>query len=760
MPNLRFFSERMARTAWLAGCLLLSAAWSAPAGAQTPASDPFAALVAPANEVRTPQTTARLIAWAPQGVAAGKPLWVGLQLRHAPGWHSYWQNPGDAGAPTVLHWRLPTGLVAGDVVWPVPSKIAVGPLANYGYEGTVLLAAPVTVQAAPAGPLEVALQANWLVCKKECLPEQGSFRLSLPPQGQPLAEDAAVFEATLATAPQPLPTARLRAAVSPQAFTVRLVAEGLPANWRGKALHLYPQTPGIITPAAAGTQGWQGSVWHMELPLHPQRGSQPAMLPVVLALQDTAATSEALARNAPGTPAYRLEAAVQGDWPAHQAATQTSPSPALDKALSENMQAQSGLQDKNAPTNPSSGQFAWWLALGAAFVGGLVLNLMPCVFPVLAVKVMGFARHAHRPRDLRISGLAYSAGVVGSMVLLAAALLLVRAGGEQLGWGFQLQNPYVVAALAALFTALALNLAGLYDVGHVLPGAWMQASARHPVADALLSGVLAVLVASPCSAPLLGASLGFALGLPAAQALLVFACMGLGLALPVLAASFAPRLLGFLPRPGPWMVVLRRGMAFPMFAAVIWLVWVLGRQSGMGAVAVLLALLLGLAGLLWALQLAGRARWVASALFLAALLGVGAGYGQHLSAPGASTDTPYTAEGPWQPWSPQRVQQALAAGQPVFVDYTAAWCVTCQFNKQTVLNQAAFMQLAQSQRVVLLRADWTRHDAAIGASLRSLGRAAVPTYVVYLPARPDSPEILNEILHLDAIREALSRNGA
>ena len=270
----------MARTAWLAGCLLLSAAWSAPAGAQTPASDPFAALVAPANEVRTPQTTARLIAWAPQGVAAGKPLWVGLQLRHAPGWHSYWQNPGDAGAPTVLHWRLPTGLVAGDVVWPVPSKIAVGPLANYGYEGTVLLAAPVTVQAAPAGPLEVALQANWLVCKKECLPEQGSFRLSLPPQGQPLAEDAAVFEATLATAPQPLPTARLRAAVSPQAFTVRLVAEGLPANWRGKALHLYPQTPGIITPAAAGTQGWQGSVWHMELPLHPQRGSQPAMLPV------------------------------------------------------------------------------------------------------------------------------------------------------------------------------------------------------------------------------------------------------------------------------------------------------------------------------------------------------------------------------------------------------------------------------------------------------------------------------------------------
>ena len=354
------------------------------------------------------------------------------------------------------------------------------------------------------------------------------------------------------------------------------------------------------------------------------------------------------------------------------------------------------------------------------------------------------------------------------MLLLAGLLLLVRAGGEQLGWGFQLQNPYVVAVLAVLFTTLALNLAGVFDVGQVLPARWLQASAQHPVADALLSGVLAVLVASPCSAPFMGASLGFALALPAGQALVLFAAIGLGLALPVLVASFFPRCVAWLPKPGRWMELFKQSMALPMLAAALWLVWVLGRQSGAAGMATLLALLLAWCGLLWALQRrAGRSRVVLGAVFAALLVGIGGVCGKNLAAvqpnglvaqqdTGEQEQARGQAQGQiWQAWSQRRVQQALAKGQPVFVDYTAAWCVTCQFNKQTVLGKAEFAALMRHNNVLLLRADWTRKDPAIAASLRSLGRAAVPVYALYLPSAPDKPHILSEILSLQAIRQIL-----
>ena len=358
-----------------------------------------------------------------------------------------------------------------------------------------------------------------------------------------------------------------------------------------------------------------------------------------------------------------------------------------------------------------------------ALVGGLILNLMPCVFPVLAVKVVGFARHGGDRRAHRLGGLAYSAGVVLSFLALGGLMLGLRAAGEQLGWGFQLQSPAVVASLAALFTVIGLNLAGVFEFGTLLPSSVSSFEARHPVADAFVSGVLAVAIASPCTAPFMGASLGFAVSLPPAQALPVFAALGLGMALPYLLASWVPTVARALPRPGAWMDTFRKLMAFPMFATVAWLVWVLGQQSGIDGAGALLALLVTLSLAVWALGLAGRARLVVGAVALALLALVGWLVGPQVTrlAPPVQASA---NEGAWQAWSPERVAELVAQDRPVFVDFTAAWCVTCQYNKQTTLSKPEVMADFAARRVALLRADWTRRDPAITQALASWVAAA------------------------------------
>ena len=352
--------------------------------------------------------------------------------------------------------------------------------------------------------------------------------------------------------------------------------------------------------------------------------------------------------------------------------------------------------------------------------------------------------------------------MVLSFVALAALLLALRAGGEQLGWGFQLQSPLVIAALAALFTLIGLNLAGVYEFGNLLPGSLAALRARHPLVDSALTGVLAVAVASPCTAPFMGASLGLAFTLPAAQALLIFAALGLGMALPYLAASAWPAVARALPRPGVWMLHFKTVMAFPMFATVVWLVWVLGSQVGIDGAAALLATLVALAFVAWALgsaSLGRRARagfGTAAALLLAAALAwtLPALRNEVVAAPSGS-NTATGADSPWQPWSPERVQAARAEGRPVFVDFTAAWCVTCQVNKRSTLGDAALLADFDARRVLLLRADWTRRDAAISAELGRLGRNGVPVYALY-PAGLAPPRILSEILSVREVRAALA----
>ncbi|HSV44239.1 MAG TPA: thioredoxin family protein, partial [Ramlibacter sp.] len=338
-------------------------------------------------------------------------------------------------------------------------------------------------------------------------------------------------------------------------------------------------------------------------------------------------------------------------------------------------------------------------------------------------------------------------------VALGALMVGLRAAGEQLGWGFQLQSPLVVAGLAALFTAIGLNLAGLFEFGGLLPASVASLQARHPVADALLSGMLAVAIASPCTAPFMGASLGLAIGLPAPQALLLFAVLGAGMALPYLLAGFVPGVARLLPRPGPWMDTFRRLMAFPMFATVAWLVWVIGQQSGIDGAGALLALLVAMSMLLWALGLAGRTRFGLAAAALACLGLVVWALGPSLvRQPDAR---PLAATGPWQAWEPGRVDQIVASGRPVFVDFTAAWCVTCQYNKKTTLSHRDVLADLGAKNVALLRADWTRRDPAITAALGQLGRSGVPVYVFYKPGA--APVVLSEVLGVDEVRSVIAK---
>jgi thiol:disulfide interchange protein DsbD len=379
---------------------------------------------------------------------------------------------------------------------------------------------------------------------------------------------------------------------------------------------------------------------------------------------------------------------------------------------------------------------------------------MPCVFPVLAIKVMSFAKEKNRATRLT-GGLAYTAGVVLSFLALGALLLGLRATGEQLGWGFQLQSPAVVAGLAVLFTLIGLNLAGLFEFGSFVPGQVAGLQAKHPTLNAFLTGVLATAIASPCTAPFMGASLGYAVGLPAVQALAVFGAIGLGMALPYLAASAVPAVARALPRPGAWMVTFKQLMAFPMFATVAWLVWVLGQQSGIDGAGALLALLVLMALVLWSLTLRGRTRTVAATLSIAlGAFGVWA-VGQNVIKPLETSSVAAASSGRWQAWAPGRVDQLAAQGQNVFVDFTAAWCVTCQYNKKTTLADADVLADMDAKNVALLRADWTRRDPAVTAALAQLGRNGVPVYVIYKPGR--APVVLSEILSVADVRAELAK---
>ncbi len=681
-----------------------------------------------AAPVRTPHVEAELVA-ARTALTPGQPLTVALRLVMQRGWHTYWQNPGDSGLPTTIEWRLPAGISAGGIQWPVPRALPVGPLVNFGYEGEVLLL--VDVAAVPdfmsGKTTTLSARADWLVCKEICIPEGADLTLALPvaasaeadPRwGDPIAQARAAL-------PQPLTGWRVTATGQGDKVELALAADGGAVD-PGK-LRFFPFAEGKIEPAGVQVALRNGARTTLTLPVARQRVGEFTRVAGVLTASDGFGAQRAATIDVP------LSGTVAA---ASVLAAVALPVPAMDVT--------------------GNAALPLYVALAFAFVGGILLNLMPCVFPVLSLKVLGFATHRDSRAAMRRHGLAFAAGVVVSFWLLAAALVALRAAGQQLGWGFQLQSPAVVMALAILFFALALNLSGVFEVRQLIPSALAGWNARNPYVNDALAGVLAVVIASPCSAPFMGAALGYALTESAPVTWATFTALGLGMALPYVLLAFMPAWRAKLPKPGPWMLRLRQLLAFPLYATVVWLAWVLGAQLGNDAVARLGAVLLLMAFALWLWPALRRGNRISGAGAIVAIaVAVAVGWPLATAVPGvdAAPSTIVADSGPWRSYSADRVAQLTSTGRPVFVDFTAAWCVTCQVNKQLVLNTDAVQQAFAGRNVALVRADWTRRDADIGRALAALGRNGVPVYVLYRPGKAPLllPEVLQQRMILDAL---------
>ncbi len=688
----------------------------------------FAAQAAP---VRTERVEAELHAEKPAAVA-GKPATVGLRLKHDEHWHTYWKNPGDSGLPTRIKWTLPEGWTASAFHWPHPDRLPFGPLVNYGYSGETMLLAELTPPAnAKPGPVTIVGDADWLVCNDVCIPEKATLKLDFAvAEGDPAPKsgETARFAKARATLPAKLEGWKAESTMAGGQLTVRFVPpEGTVAPARA---FFFPERESFIEPAAPQSLTRDGGGFRLAVRL-----AQPELkdMTSVGGVLVTEGSWPGLA----GRRAVEIAAPLVASLPAPAAALPVPDAPAA-----------TGVEGSLA------------LALAFAFLGGILLNLMPCVFPVLGIKVMGFVRHAHGDaRALWMQGVVFSVGVLVSFLVLAGILLALRAGGAQLGWGFQMQSPAFVTVLAALFFLMALNLFGVFEWGGFAQSMTSNVSAQGRYADAFLAGVLATVVATPCTAPFMGAAVGFTLAQPAAASLAVFAMLGAGMAAPVLALSLFPAALKRLPKPGVWMETFKQVMAFPLFATVVWLAWVLGAQAGNDAVMMLLAglLLLGFGAWIygrWA-RSESLLRFVFAAVFAAT--GLWLAWPTGTAAPGtAQAAVPKAGEIAWQAWSPEKLAELRAAGTPVFVDFTAAWCVTCQVNKRVALGRDEVVKAFADRGVVALKADWTNHDPRITAALAELGRNALPVYAFYAPGAPQ-PKLLPEVLTVSTLVDELSR---
>jgi thiol:disulfide interchange protein DsbD len=523
------------------------------------------------------------------------------------------------------------------------------------------------------------------------------------------------------------------ALISDDGRTLNLRIAELPQALQNSEWTVFPQTPSILLNAAVPVLTQREGSANVMLKISPERMDSPAQMSWLL-VQGKA--------DAPLGPQWVVSTPVQGQW----------------QEISDLAQPNLGLPvvDNTLMPAPAS---TWIIALLGALLGGMLLNFMPCVFPVLAIKLLSITQHSDSPRAMKQSAFAFSAGVVLSFFILGGLVLGLREAGTQLGWGFQLQSPWVVGGLAMLFAVMGLNLSGMFEFRAMVPSGLASAQWSNPLVNSAWSGVFAVLIASPCTAPFMGASLGLAIGLPAWQALPIFLAMGIGMAVPFLALSYRSDWVRRLPKPGAWMLTFKQFMAFPMYATVIWLMWVLGQQVGLDGVTGFMACLLSLVLLIWALSLQGRVAHVMSALALVLLglsLWLWAGNWTQATPVANPSEPKNQASAPalWQAWSADKVAQARQAGRPVFVDFTAAWCVTCQFNKKTTFSDAALLAQFAHKNVLLLKADWTRYDPAITAALNELGRNGVPVYAWYAPDQP--VKLLSELPSVAEIQNQLN----
>ena len=669
-----------------------------------------------------------------RNVVPGQPLNVALRQQIAPGWHTYWRNPGESGLPTTIDWSLPTGFTAGPIQWPTPERFVVDPVVGYGYHDDVLLPVTIAVPANLRSGTTVSLSAHvsWLACSDICIPEEADLRIAMPVGTvlQPDPDTAAAFAAARARMPSanPFPTT---ATVAKDDIILH-VAAGDATRLRDVAF--YPADENVVdesTPqsVAADSEG-------LVLTLRRDTSQARAVLNGVLVFRDTS------------VPGVGVSAAI-----------------AIAAPLQGGTGRPASLADSNAHVGAYSGLAGLGLitALLLAVAGGMLLNLMPCVLPVLSIKVFALVQHAQAsPREMRLQGLAYAAGVLASFAVVGGTLVALRATGSEIGWGFQLQSPVFVTLMIYLLFAVGLNLSGVFEIGGRMTGLGSNLALREGYAGSFWTGALATVVATPCTAPFMAAAIGYAITQPWFVSLLVLEAIGLGLALPYLIISFSPQARRLLPKPGLWMLRLKQFLAFPVYGTAVWLMYVLAEQVGASATTVALAglVLIGFAAWLYDAAGADGNHWrglgfgvsataVAGACALVGLIALVDDGTPSSAVPAAAAPAAGAQALHWQPFSEAAFEALRAEGKPVFIDFTAAWCITCKVNERIALADPAVTKAFADADITALRADWTRQDAGITRMLEANGRAGVPLYLFYPKAaagEPRSPVVLPQLL--------------
>jgi len=638
---------------------------------------------------------------------------VGLYFKLEPGWHVYWKNAGDSGEPPHIKWILPDGVTAGPLQFPAPKRLALGPLMDFGYEDEVLF--PLNLQFAKTvkpGPATLHAKVDWLVCREVCIPGKAELEverniLAIEPMVAAVAEpDAEIWNRLGNSLPKSLPENQ-RVVFQPSQSGFQLAVE---TGQRESSAEFFPADQDIIDNPAPQKVTPTAKGFVLELKKDASLTANPAQLKGVLELS--------------GGRAYEI-AAIPG--------TVAAAAPPL----------------------------AWGLlarATGLAFLGGLLLNLMPCVFPVLFLKGLALVNSGNEEKhQLRTHGFVYAAGILVSFWVLVGALLGLRAAGATLGWGFQFQSPVFLSLMAGLLFFLGLSLAGQFEIGLTLTSAGGALAQKQGYTGSFFTGVLAVVVATPCTAPFMGAAIGYALAQSPAVTFAVFTALALGLAAPYVALTLQPAWTRLLPRPGAWMEVLRQAVSVPIFITVIWLAWSLISAYGAGLLWSLLGSLLMLAIAGWFLGRWPAKRWstVVAALIVLIVIAASVLAPKKLAA-APETSTTTVQQGGWQPWSAQAVSGYQAQGRPVFVDFTASWCLSCQVNERVALQQPQVQQAFKDANVALLKADWTRNDDAITQALATMGRSGVPAYALYVPGQSE-PELLPEALTPGIVTDALAK---
>ncbi len=697
------------RNLWII-CLALLAVWLTPF-----------ARAAESVPVKSGRAVAQLVT-SYDTVAPGQDIYIALSMRLEPHWHTYWRNAGGPGEPAELHWDVPDTVSIGEIIWPLPQIVSTGPIVNYAFEDRLLLpmAMGISKDVRPGETLTIKAQATYLVCYQICLPEMAELSLDLV-VGEPVKDErwSGNIERTIKRAPKP---EGLEASAAFKNGDLNIDIGGGVLDFAAlKNLYFFPYEQDLID--ASAPQNISSAERGVRINLTPSFGLEAGL------------------KDIPGVLAF--EEKIENGWTRRGIEVLAVAGAKIDIGAVQNASGGAGIHTS----------VGLWAALLGAFIGGMILNLMPCVFPVLSLKVLGFARAAHDERKtIRAHGWLYTLGVMVSFLALAGVILALKAGGASVGWGFQLQNPVLVGALALLFVIIAFNLFGFFDIGGHLQntGSDLASSGGHK--GAFFTGVLAVIVATPCTAPFMAGALGFAFAQSELTTLLIFTALGAGFALPFLALSYAPGLLKRLPKPGAWMDIFKQFLAFPMLGAAIWLMWVLTVQTGAGGILRVMGAILAFGFAIWV--------WKRKGVFAKILVAVSVLTTGYLiyDLRNAQYEQMLAELPEAQAWSSERVAQLRAEGKIVFVDFTAAWCVSCKVNDKVVLQRKAAKELFVRTNTQMLIADWTRRDDKITAELTRHGRSGVPLYLVYPPGTDKvDPQILPQVLSYKIIEKALNK---